>query len=99
MPRVNGTTTERGYGQAHTRARLTYLAVLEQNPGMRCADPACETPWLLLHYEDRARIDLGHTPDRTAYRGLEHRACNRRDGARRGNQARRYTPPPTSRNW
>ncbi len=96
MPRVNGTTAQRGYGQAHARARLTYLAVLEQNPGTPCANPDCQLP---LFYEQRATLDLGHTPDRTAYRGLEHRRCNRRDGAIRGNRGRRYTPPPTSRAW
>lgn len=28
-------------------------------------------------------LDLDHTPDGQAYRGLAHAECNRRDGARR----------------
>lgn len=33
-------------------------------------------------------INLGHTPDRTAYTGLEHEHCNKSEGATRGNRQR-----------
>lgn len=41
---------------------------------------------------NRDQIDLGHTEDRTAYVGLEHRRCNRGEAATRGNQQRGFLP-------
>ena len=67
-----GTTTARGYGTAHQQLRARLLA--QWTPGDPCA--RCGKPmW------KRDRIDLGHTDDRTGYRGLEHDTCNR--GGRR----------------
>ena len=34
------------------------------------------------------KIHLAHTPDRTAYEGLQHESCNESEAATRGNQAR-----------
>jgi hypothetical protein len=34
-------------------------------------------------------LDLDHAPDGSGYRGMSHRSCNRRDGARRGAMLRR----------
>jgi DNA-directed RNA polymerase subunit RPC12/RpoP len=61
-------TTSRGYGTAHQRERARLLA--QFTPGDPCA--RCGRPMT-----DPARIDLGHTDDRTGYRGLEHDTCNR----------------------
>lgn len=92
MPRVNGTTTARGYGAAHQRARRQALEHLRANPGHPCW--RCGAP---LHYDDRAHIDLGHDDnDRTQYRGLECATCNRATSTRK-NQGQR--PPPNSEAW
>ena len=77
--RWRGTTTQRGYGADHQALRRQLLA--QFTPGQPCA--RCGQPmWTKAH------IDLGHTADRSAYTGLEHRRCNRADGARRGNKRR-----------
>ncbi len=91
MARWTGTTTERGYGSRHQRERRRQLA--RWRPGQPCA--RCGHPmW------NPASIDLGHTPDRTGYAGLEHARCNRADGARRGNKRRGLRRMVTaSRRW
>lgn len=93
--RHRGTTTQRGYGHDHQRLRKQLLA--RWRPGDICA--RCLMPM----WGPPAYIDLGHTADRTGYTGLEHRRCNRADGARRGNQRRRITPAQqaayTSTRW
>jgi hypothetical protein len=61
--------------------RRALLAVYD--PADRC--PRCGRPL----GPDPARLDLGHTDDRTAYSGLEHARCNRAAGARLGNARRR----------
>lgn len=75
-----GTTTQRGYGSTHQAERRRRLATWR--PGQPCV--RCGLPM----YGPASMIDLGHTPDRTAWTGLEHRHCNRGEGARRGNQQR-----------
>jgi hypothetical protein len=86
-----GTTTQRGYGQDHVKLRTHLLA--RWRPGDPCA--RCGQPMWHRHL-----IDLGHTADRTGYTGLEHRACNRADGARRGNRQRKAaTAWRSSRAW
>lgn len=87
-----GTTEQRGYGTAHRAERDRRLA--RWKPGDPCA--RCGRPM----YGPPALIDLGHTADRTAYTGLEHRSCNRGEGARRGNRMRRRTRAwPAARQW
>ena len=63
-----GTTAQRGYGAAHQAERERQLAAFV--PGQPCA--RCGQP-----ITSKADADLGHTDDRQAYHGLEHRQCNR----------------------
>lgn len=77
MARYAGTTTQRGLGSSHQRARRAALAALRDgDPCARCGHPM---------YRAQARmLDLDDFPGR-AYGGpqvklLSHRSCNRRAG-------------------
>jgi hypothetical protein len=73
--RARGTTTQRGYNAEHQRLRAQLVATyLATDPCPRCGLPLGPDPSLL---------DLGHTEDRTAWTGLEHRAHNRATAAKR----------------
>jgi hypothetical protein len=73
--RQRGTRQQRGYDGAHNRLRAALVATYHPaDPCARCRRPLGPDPTVL---------DLGHTDDRTGYRGLEHRRCNR-GAARRG---------------
>lgn len=74
------TTAERGYGTPHQALRAQLLA--RWRPGDPCA--RCGRPM----WGPASKIDLGHDHVRGGYAGLEHSACNRRDGAVRQNRAR-----------
>ncbi len=89
-PRVS--TTARGYGADHRRARAAYVQAFV--PGQPCV--LCGHP-LLTH--QGAHLD--HLPDKQGYRGLSHPGCNIRDGARRGAQIAngRRVPERRSRDW
>ena len=86
MARVNGTTTQRGYGSAHQRERAKWKPIVEAGQAncWRCGK------WLhpLLPW------DLGHVDgDRTRYAGPECRKCNRGTAAARGNRSRARKRP------
>lgn len=90
MPRRPTTsTTQRGYGWSHQQERKRWKPTIDAGRGVcwRCGGAIQPgTPW-----------DLGHDDfDRGVYRGPEHRACNRRAGARKGNRqrSRRAAPQP-----
>lgn len=82
--KVKASSTARGYGAAHTRARGILLAAFQ--PG----DPCC----LCGHpmYGPARLLDADHLPGTDQYRGLAHGAgacptcgkhCNRSDGGKR----------------
>ena len=78
--RVQASASARGYGYAHQKLRAILIAAWQPgDPCSRCGQPMWGPP---------RRIHLGHTDDKTAYRGLEHERCNTADGARRLNQSR-----------
>ena len=71
-----GTPTQRGYGADHRARRATLVARMNAGETIRCIDCGIElTP---------STFDLGHTDDRTGYRGPQCQACNRSQGGREG---------------
>lgn len=71
-----GTTSSRGYGRDHKAERDRWAPKVDAGlvDCARCGDPLEPgRPW-----------DLGHTDDRSAWTGPEHRTCNRVAGARNG---------------
>lgn len=58
----------RGYNAAHDAKRAELLAAFR--PGQPCA--LCGQPMA-----SKANLDLAHNEDRTGWKGLSHRECNR----------------------
>ncbi|GAB1642546.1 endonuclease domain-containing protein [Krasilnikovia sp. MM14-A1259] len=94
MSRPGLSTTQRGYGIGHKRARLAALEHLRHHDGQPCHH--CGKP---MWHAYAARLDLDHTDDRTGYRGLAHASCNRRAGQAKGMRARTVVTRQRSRNW
>ena len=64
----------RGYDARHVQVRARLLA--QWRPGDPCA--LCGQPML-----DKTRLDLAHNEDRTGWKGLSHRECNRNTSGKR----------------
>lgn len=92
MPRPGRTTTQRGYGYDHQQARTAALTHLASHPGQPCT--RCGQP---MYIDEAMYLDLDHTDDRTTYRGLAHRSCNRRAGQAVAQQRRRTRCAPRKR--
>jgi len=69
------------YDAAHAAIRKAMLA--SRQPSDRCTRCGRPLP------ADPARVDLGHTDDRTGYSGLECAKCNRSAGGKLGNERKR----------
>lgn len=75
--RSKESSSARGYGADHRKARAAYLAQLQRDGvGVCCIGGELIYPGQALH--------LDHTPDRQSYRGLACARHNKQDGARRG---------------
>ncbi len=87
------TTAQRGYGTEHQRERKKYERRIKSGETFRCS---CARPDCTGHDGQCQTIitagmqwDLGHNADRTDWSGPECIPCNRGDGARNSNRARR----------
>ena len=70
---ARGTATQRGYGKAHKQERARWARAMAGG-----ATPTCNKCGKPITNNDD--WDLGHTDNRQAWTGPEHRSCNRRDG-------------------
>lgn len=76
---ARGTRQQRGYGPEHVAERERWRPHVEAGL-VDCRNPVCLMPARrILPGQD---WELGHTPDRSAYRGPEHQRCNRSEGGR-----------------
>jgi len=73
--RARGTTKERGYSGEHQALRAAIVTSMHQGQTVRCIDCSVVLTPQTLH--------LGHTDDRTAYRGPQCVTCNDADAGRR----------------
>ena len=91
---VRPSTKARGYGQRHRAERERWRPIVDAGRAVcaRCKQPIEPgRPW-----------DMGHTDDRTAWTGPEHRACNRKAGGVNGatvSNALRRSTVRQSRPW
>lgn len=88
-----GATTSRGYGATHQREREAWAHGTGGRPSVDRGEAHCHARVCLMptrRIRPGEPWDLGHTPDRTAWTGPEHRRCNRADGGRRSPYAHRY---------
>ena len=96
--RVNGTTTQRGYGTPHQKLRNQWKPLVDTGQ-VQCHATTCHEPtrWIT----PGTPWHLGHTTDRQTWTGPEHQHCSTADGARRGNRSRTRTIATwiTSRRW
>jgi hypothetical protein len=76
---ARGTRQQRGYDRTHDQERARWQRRLDIGEQVFCHNPDCKTPRVPI---DPKHWDLGHTPDRTAWRGPEHPYDNRAEGGR-----------------
>lgn len=93
---TGGSTTARGYGSAHQAERKRWEPIVATG-SVNCANPDCDRPSQPIDPDEP--WDVGHTPDRTGYRGPEHMACNRREGGRNGAYATNQKRAVINRDW
>ena len=76
-------TSSRGYDAEHRKVRQQLLARFQ--PGDPCA--LCGKPmtrrWITVNGKQVSALDLAHNEDRSGWKGLSHRECNRDTSERR----------------
>lgn len=77
--KARGTRQQRGYDRGHDAERARWQRRLNAGEMVFCHNPECKTPRTPI---DPTSWDLGHTPDRTGWRGPEHPYDNRAEGGR-----------------
>lgn len=97
--RANGSSTARGYGQAHRKATEAMRPVVEAG-GVRCVRCGATIVAGLLRRRDGKLVRnwvLDHNDDRSGYLGAAHLLCNAKAAARKVNAARARRP--VLRSW
>lgn len=101
MPR-SGSTSARGYGWStgagpgHQQIRKTWEPRVDSGQ-VECHANPC---WMSDSYiQPGTPWDLGHSDCRTYWTGPEHRHCNRRNAALKGNKKRVHKTSWKSRVW
>jgi hypothetical protein len=82
--RARGTRQQRGYTSRHDSLRANWKPRVEAGQ-VDCQSPACLMP--IKRILPGQAWDLGHTPDRTKWRGPEHALCNRSEGGKAAHPA------------
>lgn len=93
VEQARGTRQQRGYDRAHERERERWRPVVELGQ-VDCHAPTCVMPTRRIHIGQP--WDLGHTDDRSTWRGPEHVPCNRgwrRHERHEGSDPRHPAPP------
>jgi hypothetical protein len=96
MPDERRSRHERGYDTAHDHERRRWASVVATGVA-QCANPLCLRPTRTIYPSEP--WDLGHTEDRSGYRGPEHRECNRAEGGRKGSATTNTRSRMTIRKW
>lgn len=77
--RARGTRQQRGYDWRHDQLRNSWKPHVEAGT-IDCQNPVCLMP--IRRILPGQEWQLGHTPDRTKWRGPEHARCNQSEGGK-----------------
>lgn len=91
-----GTSTQRGYGSDHQKERARWQPAIDAGRGW-CAEVICVEASRFI--PPGSEWHLAHTPDRSAYRGPAHAACNLSEAGKRGNKIARKGNRVTRERW
>jgi hypothetical protein len=84
----------------HRTLRAHYVRLIRAGQALDCTAQVCvlgRVPITNPNGNDPDGLNLGHNDDGVTYAGPQHRACNVKDGARRGNARSRGVS--STRRW